>query len=117
MGDIFVGSTINTPSMLATEDYIDALKWGKSLGGYSALVAKSNANLAVLEKFVAEREWMEFLGKDPATRSNTSVCLCVNDLTPAQVKTMAGLLEKEDVALDNSLKFTQRMGGFAVIRL
>jgi len=98
--DIFDGSTINTPSLLATEDYLDALKWAKGLGGYSALVAKSNANLAVIEKFVEQRPWMEFLSKDPATRSNTSVCLCVNDLSAAQVKSMAGLLEKEGVALD-----------------
>merc|ERR1719271_1084215 len=62
--DIFTGATINTPSMLATEDYLDALAWGKSIGGYSALVGRANANLAVLEKFVAATPWMEFLATD-----------------------------------------------------
>jgi len=99
--DIFKGATINTPSMLATEDYIDALKWGKSIGGYAGLVAKSNANLAVLEGYVEATPWMSFLaGEDPAVRSNTSVCLSVSDLSGAQVKAMAALLEKEGVALD-----------------
>jgi len=99
--DIFKGATINTPSMLCVEDYIDALDWAKSLGGYNALVAKSNANLAVLEGFVKDTPWMEFLaGEDPAVRSNTSVCLVVNDLSATQVKAMAGMLEKEGVAYD-----------------
>jgi len=98
---IFQGSTINTPSMLANEDYLDALNWAKGLGGYSALVNKSNANLAVIEKFVEQTPWMEFLaGDDKAVRSNTSVCLCIKDLDEAQVKKMAGLLTKENVALD-----------------
>merc|ERR1712039_860065 len=65
------------------------------------LVAKSNANLAVLEGFVKETPWMSFLaGDDPAVRSNTSVCLTVSDLSAAQVKVMAGILEKEAVAYD-----------------
>jgi len=99
--DIFTGATINTPSMLCVEDYLDALKWAKGLGGYNALVAKSNANLAVLEGFVKETPWMSFLaGDDPAVRSNTSVCLTVSDLSAAQVKVMAGILEKEAVAYD-----------------
>jgi len=99
--DIFTGATINTPSMLAVEDYIDALEWGKSIGGYAGLVAKADANLAVLEKFVDETPWMEFLaGDDKSVRSNTSVCLKVTDLDAAEVKKMAALLEKENVALD-----------------
>jgi len=99
--DIFTGATINTPSLLATEDYLDALKWAKSIGGYKGLVDKANANLAVLEKFVAANDWIEFLsGDDPAVRSNTSVCLKVTDLDAAGVKKMAALLEKENVALD-----------------
>jgi len=98
--DIFTGATINTPSMLANEDYLDALAWGKSLGGYSGLVGRANANLAVVEKFVEATPWMEFLAVDPETRSNTSVCLKVTDLDSAGVKKMAALLEKENVALD-----------------
>ena len=99
--DIFTGATINTPSMLANEDYLDALQWAKSIGGYAGLVAKANDNLAVLERFVAENEWMEFLsGDDASIRSNTSVCLKVTDLDAAQVKKMAALLEAENVALD-----------------
>eukprot|EP00322_Chrysochromulina_rotalis_P018947 CAMPEP_0115859430 /NCGR_PEP_ID=MMETSP0287-20121206/16611_1 /TAXON_ID=412157 /ORGANISM="Chrysochromulina rotalis, Strain UIO044" /LENGTH=379 /DNA_ID=CAMNT_0003313729 /DNA_START=86 /DNA_END=1225 /DNA_ORIENTATION=+ len=98
---IFKGATINTPSLLATEDYLDALKWAKSIGGYAGLVNKANANLAVLEKFCSENDWMEFLsGDDPAVRSNTSVCLKVTDLDAEQVKKMAGLLEAENVAVD-----------------
>jgi len=98
---IFEGNTINTPSMLANEDYIDALDWAKSIGGYKGLVDKSMSNLAVIEKFVDATPWMEFLsGPDKAVRSNTSVCLKITDLDKDQVKTMAGLLEKENVALD-----------------
>jgi len=98
--DIFTGATINTPSMLANEDYLDSLAWAKSIGGYAGLVGRANANLAVIEKFVAASEWMDFLAIDPATRSNTSVCLKVTDLDAAGVKKMAALLEKEGVALD-----------------
>merc|ERR1719487_1980393 len=99
--DIFKGSTINTPSMLANEDYLDAMNWATSIGGYKGLVDKSFANLAVIEKFVEATPWMEFLaGDDPAIRSNTSVCLKVTDLDAAEVKKMAALLEKENVALD-----------------
>jgi phosphoserine aminotransferase len=98
---IFEGSTINTPSMLANEDYLDALNWGKSVGGYPGLVGRANSNLAVIEKFVEQTPWLEFLsGDDPAVRSNTSVCLSVTDLDAAAVKKMTGLLEKENVALD-----------------
>merc|ERR1719443_2551950 len=98
---IFTGATINTPSMLANEDYLDALNWAKSIGGYKGLVDRANANLSVIEKFVAETPWLEFLaGDDASIRSNTSVCLKVTDLDAAGVKKMAGLLEAENVALD-----------------
>ena len=72
---IFKGDTINTPSLLCVEDAIDGLRWGESVGGLKALMARSEANLGVLEKFVAERKWIAFLAADKATRSNTSVCL------------------------------------------
>jgi len=99
--DIFTGATINTPSMLANEDYLDALSWASSIGGYPGLVSRANSNLGVIEKFVSENSWIEFLsGDDPAVRSNTSVCLKITDLDAAQVKKMAALLEEHDVALD-----------------
>src|SRR6202048_4331512 len=72
---IFKGDTINTPSLLCVEDAIDGLKWGEGVGGLKGLMARSTANLAVLEKFVAERKWISFLASDKAVRSNTSVCL------------------------------------------
>merc|ERR1719163_1333039 len=98
---IFTGATINTPSMLANEDYLDALAWAKGLGGYPGLVARANSNLGVIEKFVSETSWCEFLsGDDPSIRSNTSVCLKITDLDAAQVKKMAALLEEHNVALD-----------------
>jgi len=87
--------------MLATEDYLDALGWAKSVGGYNGLCARSDANLAVLERFVDETEWLGFLsGDDKSVRSNTSVCLTVSDLDADQVKKMAALLDSEGVALD-----------------
>lgn len=96
---IFEGSTINTPSMLAVEDYIDALEWSASIGGLPALIAKSKDNLSVLEKFVQDNDWINFLAKDPATLSCTSVCLTL-DLTADQIKKFVSLLEKEGVAYD-----------------
>lgn len=99
--DIFTGATINTPSMLANEDYLDSLDWAASIGGYAGLVDRANANLAVLESMVETTPWLEFLsGDDPSIRSNTSVCLKVTDFDADQVKKMQGLLEKEGVALD-----------------
>ncbi len=107
--EIFEGSTINTPSLLATEDYIDALKWAESLGGLSALQARADANTKVLADWAANTPWIDFLAIDPATRSNTSVCLKVTDprvtalSDDAQVefaKKLASLLEKEGVAFD-----------------
>lgn len=97
--DIFVGSTINTPSMLCVADYLDALAWVKSLGGVEGSIKKSEENLAVLKDFVAENDWINFLAEDSATLSNTSVCLTV-DAEPAQVKQMASLLDAEGVAYD-----------------
>lgn len=81
---IFEGATINTPSMLCVEDYLDALKWAKSIGGLKTLMKRADENFAVLDKFVAKTPWIEFLAKDPATRSNTSVCFKIVD--PAVVK-------------------------------
>ncbi|MBH9988717.1 phosphoserine transaminase [Bartonella sp. W8098] len=81
---IFEGATINTPSMLCVEDYLDALKWAKSIGGLKTLMKRADENFAVLDKFVAKTSWIEFLATDPATRSNTSVCFRIVD--PAVVK-------------------------------
>ncbi len=96
---IFKGETINTPSMLCVEDYIDALAWADSLGGVPALIQKSKDNLGVLEKLVAENDWINFLATDPATRSSTSVCLTLA-LTADQIKSFVSLLDKEGVAYD-----------------
>jgi len=107
--DIFEGATINTPSMLCVEDAVDALKWAESIGGLTEMRRRADANLAVLAEFVAKTPWVEFLAADPACRSNTSVCLKVVDprvtglSDEAQAdfaKKLAGLLEKEGVALD-----------------
>jgi phosphoserine aminotransferase len=106
---IFAGETINTPSMLAVEDYLDALGWAKSIGGLSATVARSDANAKALWDWVARTPWIENLAKVPAQRSNTSVCLKVVDPAVTRLslddqaafaKTLAGMLEKEGVAYD-----------------
>jgi len=106
---IFAGETINTPSMLCVEDYLDALQWAKSVGGLSATVARSDANAKVLSDWVAATSWIDHLAKHAGERSNTSVCLKVvdpaitrlsNDEQAAFAKTLAGLLEKEGVAYD-----------------
>src|SRR5215467_1176786 len=76
---IFEGETINTPSMLCVEDYLDALQWGKSIGGLDALIARADANTKVIADWVAVTPWVEFLATVPATRSNTSVCLSIVD--------------------------------------
>ncbi len=96
---IFKGATINTPSMLAVADYLDALNWVKELGGLPATIAKSEENLSVLKSFVAENEWISFLAQDESTVSNTGVCLIV-DATSDQVKQMIKLLTDEQVAFD-----------------
>ncbi|MDW7728920.1 MAG: phosphoserine transaminase [Bacillota bacterium] len=99
MVDIFEGSTINTPSMLCTEDYLDALKWAETIGGLPTLIERSMDNLKVIEKFVTEHEWIEFLAKNEAIRSNTSVCLTL-DLEPEKVKAVVKLLAAEEAAFD-----------------
>ncbi|QDM41669.1 phosphoserine transaminase [Altererythrobacter sp. TH136] len=97
---VFKGETINTPSMLAVEDAIFALEWGKSLGGLQALRARADANAAALDAIVQERGWLGHLASDPATRSNTSVCLTVEGADEVMIKTMAKLLEEQDAAYD-----------------
>lgn len=106
---IFQGETINTPSMLAVEDYIFALEWAQGLGGLSALIARCDANAAALDSWVQATPWIEHLVADPAIRSNTSVCLkfAANavpgldaDAQLALVKKMASLLEAEGAAYD-----------------
>jgi phosphoserine aminotransferase len=96
---LFKGETINTPSMLCVADYLDALQWVESIGGVQATMARSEANLLVISDFVAANDWISFLAKDPATRSNTSVCLSLK-LAEDQVKKLAKLLEAEGVAYD-----------------
>lgn len=99
LAEIFEGSTINTPSMLANEDYLAALKWAESVGGLPALIRRGNANLAVFEKFVEKNGWIHFLAESKDIRSNTSVCFTV-DLPEDKVKEMVKLLAKEAVAYD-----------------
>ncbi|AQS41011.1 MAG: Phosphoserine aminotransferase [Candidatus Tokpelaia hoelldobleri] len=82
---IFTGETINTPSMLCVEDYLDGLKWAKSLGGLPALQARADKNFAVLDDFVQKTPWLENLAQVPETRSNTSVCLVIVD---PQIRTL-----------------------------
>lgn len=97
---VFRGETINTPSMLAVEDAIFALEWVKSLGGLDALIARSTANAAALDRIVGTRDWLHHLAADPATRSTTSVCLTLDGADEARIKTIAKLLESEGVAFD-----------------
>ena len=101
---IFSGATINTPSMLAVEDYLQALKWARSVGGLQGLIARADANTAAITDFVAAHDWIDFLAVDPATRSNTSVCLKFTDGRIADgaafAKAIAKRLEAENVALD-----------------
>lgn len=106
---IFKGETINTPSMLCVEDYIDALQWAKSIGGLDALVARADANTKVIADWVAANPAVEFLATAEATRSNTSVCLRFADPAVANlddsgqqafVKALTGALEAEKVAYD-----------------
>src|SRR4029078_8346547 len=76
---IFIGETINTPSMLCVEDYLDALNWAKSVGGLRGLMARADGNFKVLADWAARTPWIDFFAADPTTRSNTSVCLTVVD--------------------------------------
>ena len=106
---IFQGETINTPSMLCVEDYIDALLWAKQVGGLNGLRARADANARVIFDFVEQNDWIANLAKDPATRSNTSVCLTIADADvlalPADeqaafAKGLVSLLDKQGVAFD-----------------
>ena len=106
---IFEGETINTPSMLCVEDYIDALEWAKTVGGLKGLIARCDANAKAVADFVTQKPFLEFLAKDPATRSNTSVCLnfvdpvvgAMSDKDQAAfAKDVAAKLEKQGVGLD-----------------
>ncbi len=106
---IFVGETINTPSMLCVEDYLDTLEWAKSIGGVSALRARADGNARVIADWIARARWIDFLARDPASRSNTSVCLKVvdpsitsltADAQAAFIKSIAAVLDKEGVAYD-----------------
>ncbi|MBI5503242.1 MAG: phosphoserine transaminase [Deltaproteobacteria bacterium] len=108
-GDLFEGATINTPSMLCAEDILDALAWAEKLGGLRALVARSEANLSAIVDWVAKTNWVDFLARDPRTRSCTSICLKVidpwfesldADARAAAIKKMVSLLDKEGVAYD-----------------
>jgi len=97
--EIFEGSTINTPSMIANEDYLDALAWADSIGGLPELIKRSEANLAVFEEFVTTHPWISFLADKKEYRSNTSVCF-VLDLPADKVKKMVKLLDGESAAFD-----------------
>jgi phosphoserine aminotransferase len=97
---VFKGETINTPSMLAVEDAIFALEWAKSIGGLEGLKARCAANSAALDALVQDRSWLGHLAADPASRSQTSVCLTVEGADEALIKALAGLLEKVGAAYD-----------------
>ncbi|EDQ06250.1 Phosphoserine aminotransferase [Sulfitobacter indolifex] len=101
---IFKGETINTPSMLCVEDYLLALDWAKSVGGLKGLIARADANTKAIADFVDAHDWIDFLATDPATRSNTSVCLKFTDDRiedgAAFAKAVAKRLEAEGAALD-----------------
>ena len=106
---IFAGETINTPSMIAVEDQIDALKWSEEIGGLPGLVSRTQANLEELEEWVANTPWVGFLAADPGTRSSTSICLTVvadwftalsADDQAAAAKKIVSLLDKEGAAFD-----------------
>jgi phosphoserine aminotransferase len=106
---LFRGETINTPSMLCVEDALDGLRWAESIGGLDALVARSEANLAAIARWVGRTAWVDFLAEDPRTRSCTSICLKIvapwfaaldGDKQAAAAKRLASILEKKGVALD-----------------
>jgi phosphoserine aminotransferase len=106
---VFAGETLNTPSMLCVEDYIDALDWAESIGGLAALCARADANAKVLYEWADRTPWLASLAEVPATRSNTSVCLKIvepavarlpEDAQRAFVKQIEALLDKENAARD-----------------
>jgi len=109
MKEVFDGETLNTPSMLCVEDYLDALSWAESIGGLKALYARADANARVLYDWAERTPWLENLAADPATRSNTSVCLKIVDPAVARqpadaqrafVKQLEAMLDKENAARD-----------------
>jgi phosphoserine aminotransferase len=109
MEGVFQGETVNTPSMLCVEDYLDTLEWAKSVGGLKALRARADANAKVIADWVERTPWIDFLARDPRLRSNTSVCLKIVDPTvtrltaeaqAAFVKGIAAALDKEGIAYD-----------------
>ena len=107
--DIFAGSTINTPSMLAVEDQLDALAWANESGGLPGLINRSTDNLNVISTWISKTDWVEFLAEDPTTVSNTSICLKITDpwftgqdesQQRTIIKNLTGILEDEGVAFD-----------------
>lgn len=103
---VFKGETINTPSLLCVEDYLDALNWAKALGGLDALIARCDANAEAVAAWVARTPWIDFLARNPATRSNTSLCLAFadqntpNEQLAALAEDMAAMIEAEGAAFD-----------------
>ncbi len=106
---IFVGETINTPSMLCVEDYLDTLDWAKSVGGLKGLMGRADANFKVLSDWAAKTPWIDFFAEDAATRSNTSVTLKIVDSDvlkldaagqEAFLRAIVARLDKEGVAYD-----------------
>ena len=104
---IFTGATINTPSMMAVEDVLDALEWAKSIGGLGEMIARSEKNLKAVANWVEKTDWIDFLCADPATRSNTAICLKLSDTCKlggedraAAPKKISQLLDKAGVAFD-----------------
>ena len=107
--DIFRGVTINTPSMLCVDDYIDALNWAKSIGGLESLIARTNDNFATLDNWVSSSDWVDYLAIDPATRSKTSVCLSIvhpsfisldESAQRSFITNLSNLLSEHDAAYD-----------------
>ena len=107
--ELFAGSTINTPSMLCVQDYLDALDWVERVGGVAGTIARSNANASVIAEWVARTPWIDFLARAPETRSNTSVCLKIVDpevmamppeMGEALPRRISALLDREDAAKD-----------------
>ena len=107
--EVFKGSTINTPSMLCVEDALDSLRWAESVGGVPALIERARNNLGAIAAWVEKTDWVDFLARDPKTRSCTSICLSIVDpwfqalpleVRAAKVKQLSGLLDKKGVAYD-----------------
>jgi phosphoserine aminotransferase len=108
---VFVGETINTPSMLAVEDCLDALTWAEGIGGLPAMIKRVEANYQTIKDWVAKTDWVDFLAADESYRSKTSVCLAIadpdfaaldDDSRQAFVKSMTKLLEKDGIAYDTA---------------